>query len=60
MKFKNYLETITGVEIYPLFSLIVFFLFFALLTYYVIRADKKRIDELRNIPLNSGNQNDNQ
>ncbi len=51
MKFKNYLETISGVEIYPLISLIVFFTFFALLIIYVIKANKKEIEFLENIPL---------
>jgi cytochrome c oxidase cbb3-type subunit 3 len=51
MKFIHYLESITGVSIYPLISLLVFFVFFVSLTVYVIRADKKRIHEIKNIPL---------
>lgn len=51
MKFRHYLETISGVEIYPMISLLVFFTFFALLLFFVIKANKKDIEELENIPL---------
>lgn len=51
MKFINYLESITGVAIYPLFSLLVFFIFFTVLIWFVVRADKKKITEIKNIPL---------
>ncbi len=51
MKFINYLETIAGVSIYPLVSLIMFFVFFAVVTFYVIKADKHYIDRAKNIPL---------
>ncbi len=50
MKFINYLEKITGVGIYPLVSLIIFFLFFVGLTIWVIKADKGYIGELKRIP----------
>ena len=50
MKFIHYLETITGVGIYPLSSLLVFFLFFAVMTTWVLKADKKYIDSIKNIP----------
>ncbi len=53
MKFINYLTSITGVEIYPLISLAIFFLFFSLLTIYLIKADKKHLAELKNIPLDN-------
>ncbi len=50
MKFINYLESITGVGIYPLSSLFIFFLFFAIVTTWVIKADKKYIESMREIP----------
>ncbi len=50
MKFINYLQSITGVGIYPLTSLIMFFLFFTILTIYVVKADKKYIQKMKNIP----------
>ncbi|MFZ4544362.1 MAG: CcoQ/FixQ family Cbb3-type cytochrome c oxidase assembly chaperone [Saprospiraceae bacterium] len=51
MKFRHYLETISGIEIYPLLSMFVFLAFFTLLIVYVIKAKKKDIEELENIPL---------
>jgi cytochrome c oxidase cbb3-type subunit 3 len=51
MKFINYLESITGIGIYPLISLMIFFLFFAGVTVYVARANKFYINRLKNIPL---------
>jgi len=54
MKFRNYLETIAGVEIFPLISLLIFFIFFVGLLVYVIRLDKKTVTGMKNIPLNDG------
>ncbi len=51
MKFINYLESIAGVSIYPLISLILFFVFFSAVTFYVIKADKNYINRAKNIPL---------
>lgn len=51
MKFKHYLETIAGVDIFPLFSLVVFFVFFILLLWYVFTSDKNEILLLKNLPL---------
>lgn len=51
MKFIHYLKSIAGVEIYPMLSLFIFFLFFVGLTIYALRANKEHISELKNIPL---------
>jgi hypothetical protein len=53
MKFINYLESIAGVAIYPMVSLFIFFIFFSFLIYYVIKADKQHIMEMKNIPLDN-------
>ncbi len=58
MKFRHYLESITGVGIYPMVSLFLFFVFFTLLAVWAIKAKKSYIDTVKNIPL--GNDNDNQ
>ncbi|PWJ59253.1 cytochrome c oxidase cbb3-type subunit 3 [Dyadobacter jejuensis] len=50
MKFRNYLETIAGIEVYPLISLVIFFVFFLGLLYYVFTMDKKSLDKMKNIP----------
>jgi cbb3-type cytochrome oxidase subunit 3 len=51
MKFINYLESIAGVSVFPLVSLLLFFVFFIAVTFYVIKADKKYIERAKNIPL---------
>jgi len=59
MKFINYLETITGISIFPLISLTIFFVFFTVMTIWVLKADKGYIDELKNLPLEKDNDNTN-
>ncbi|MGC1205479.1 MAG: CcoQ/FixQ family Cbb3-type cytochrome c oxidase assembly chaperone [Flavobacteriaceae bacterium] len=53
---KNHMESITGIEIYPMISLLIFFTFFVLLFWWVITAKKDYIKTVSNIPLD--NQND--
>ena len=55
MKFINYLESITGVGIYPLISLIVFVVFFGFVTFYVLKGNKAHFEKLRNLPINENN-----
>ncbi|MCD6011834.1 MAG: CcoQ/FixQ family Cbb3-type cytochrome c oxidase assembly chaperone [Flavipsychrobacter sp.] len=50
MKFKHYLETITGVSIYPLVSLTIFFVFFSIVAIWALKADKKYISSMKSIP----------
>jgi len=53
---KDHMESITGIEIYPIISLLIFFIFFALLTIWVMSAKKEYINIVSNIPFD--NQND--
>ena len=48
---KGHLESITGIEIYPLISLIIFFTFFVVLFWWVFTAKKDYINSVSNIPL---------
>ena len=48
---KGNLEQIEGVEIYPIISLLIFFLFFAGLFFWVFTAKKEHITKVSNIPL---------
>lgn len=57
MKFINYLESITGIGIYPLVSLMIFFLFFLAVSIYVLKAGKDYFSEVAAIPLDA-NKND--
>jgi cbb3-type cytochrome oxidase subunit 3 len=49
---KHNMETIAGVAIYPILSLLIFFLFFVGLGFWVFSYKKEKIDELSQIPLN--------
>ena len=49
--FRQYLESISGVSIYPIFSLLVFFVFFTLLIGYLVKANKHEFDEVSQLPL---------
>ena len=51
---KGYVSSIDGIEIYPIISFIIFFVFFLAVTYYVITAKKVYIEELSNIPFEDG------
>lgn len=55
MNFINYLEKITGVDIYAMISFFIFFTFFIVMALWAWKADKKLIDTLSNIPLKEGN-----
>lgn len=48
---KGNLENIDGVEIYPIISLLIFFIFFTILFWWVFTAKKAHIKEVSNIPL---------
>lgn len=52
------METISGVEIYPIISLIIFFTFFMILFWWVLTAKKEYINKVSNLPLDNNNQND--
>lgn len=55
--FKHYFELIDGVANYPIFSLLVFFVFFIALGIRVFTMKKEVVEEIRRIPLeeDSGN-----
>jgi hypothetical protein len=48
---KGHMETITGIEIYPLISLVIFFTFFVALFLWVVTAKKEYINTVSNLPL---------
>ena len=48
---KHNLTGMLGVEIYPLISLIMFTLFFAVMLWYVIKMSKNRVIEMSAMPL---------
>lgn len=53
MKFiKGHLASIDGVSIYPIITLLIFFTFFVTLIWWVMGFEKKKMNEISNIPLN--------
>lgn len=52
MKFINYLETITGISIYPMIALLLFTSVFVVVVINTLMASKQFISENENIPLN--------
>ncbi|WP_347925246.1 CcoQ/FixQ family Cbb3-type cytochrome c oxidase assembly chaperone [Pontimicrobium sp. SW4] len=52
---KDHMESITGIEIYPIISLLIFFTFFMILFWWVISAKKDYIQTVSNIPLDNQN-----
>lgn len=48
---RNVLQSIAGIEIYPIISLILFFTVFMVMIIWVVRRDKKYIDEMSSLPL---------
>ncbi|WP_158975444.1 CcoQ/FixQ family Cbb3-type cytochrome c oxidase assembly chaperone [Cellulophaga sp. L1A9] len=53
---KGYMETIDGVAIYPIISLLIFFIFFVVLFGWVFTASKDYISEVSELPLEKDNQ----
>jgi cytochrome c oxidase cbb3-type subunit 3 len=51
MKFINYLESISGIGIFPMISLLIFFTFFILLAIKVSIMDKSYLQQMNNLPL---------
>lgn len=53
MKFINYLEKISGVDIYALSSFSIFFTFFIVMVIWVWTADKRMLDKINQLPLDN-------
>lgn len=53
---KGHMENIDGIEIYPIVSLLIFFIFFAGLFWWVFTAKKEHIKEVSQIPLDNENE----
>ena len=48
---KQYVETIKGIDVYPIISMFIFVLFFIGVLWYVRRMDKRQVEEIKNLPL---------
>lgn len=54
---KQYAETISGVNVYPMISLLIFLVFFVVLLILVKKMKKERVTELSNIPFENDDLN---
>lgn len=52
--YKNVLQAIENIEIWPIISLIIFFLFFLGVLIYIVRVDKGFIQRMKELPLEDG------
>lgn len=51
--YKELLQSIEGIEVYPIISLIVFVLFFAIILLWMFKVDKNYIKKMENLPLDN-------
>lgn len=51
---KHHMETIAGIEIYPIVSFVIFFVFFLAVGILVLRAKKDYIDHVSALPMEDG------
>jgi len=49
--YKNVLQSIDNIAIWPVVSFIIFFLFFLCLLWWVFTTEKKHIDDMKQLPL---------
>lgn len=52
------METISGIEIFPIIALLIFFLFFVGLIWWVYGYQKSTINELSRLPLEDNGENE--
>ena len=48
---KQYADSIKDIDIYPIFSMLVFVLFFIAVLFYVRKMDKTRVDHMKQLPI---------
>ncbi|MFO7447863.1 MAG: cbb3-type cytochrome c oxidase subunit 3 [Ignavibacteriaceae bacterium] len=57
--YRQILESIDGVGIYPVITLIIFFLFFVIMIVWLIKADKNYLKRMAQLPLDHNDSNKN-
>lgn len=55
--YKNVLQDIANIEIWPVISFVIFFIFFICLLWWVFTTDKKFINKMKNMPLEDEKEN---
>lgn len=52
--YKNVLQSIDNIAIWPVISFVIFFIFFLCLLWYVFTADRKMLKEIESLPFEDG------
>lgn len=55
--YKNVLQNIDNVAIWPIISFVIFFVFFICLLWWVFSADKAYIQKMKDMPFDDGQKN---
>jgi Ca2+/Na+ antiporter len=55
--YKELLQSIDGVSVYPIISLVVFVLFFIVILVWMLKVDKKYIKKMENLPFEQEEKN---
>ena len=55
--YKEILQSIEGVSVYPIISLVVFVLFFAVILIWMFKVDKNYIKKMENLPFEKEEEN---
>jgi len=51
--YKNVLQAIDNIAIWPVVSFVIFFIFFIVLLWWVFSTDKRFIDKMKSLPLDN-------
>jgi cytochrome c oxidase cbb3-type subunit IV len=54
--YKNVLQSIDNIAIWPVISFVIFFIFFICLLWWVFTTDKTFIDKMKDLPIDHSNQ----
>jgi cbb3-type cytochrome oxidase subunit 3 len=54
---RDLIESMAGIEIFGLLSLFIFLIIFSAVIYWTIKADKKYLDKMKNLPLDNSSMN---
>jgi cytochrome c oxidase cbb3-type subunit IV len=57
---QQYAEKMDGAAVYPMISLLIFFIFFVVLLFFVAKMDRKSVQALSDIPLDNTGELNNQ
>lgn len=57
--YKNVLQSIENIQIWPVISFVIFFIFFLCLLLWVFTTDKKFIDKMSALPIDEENDKSN-